>query len=100
MESRSNQNPSKSGRALAGASALALYAGCILMPLAGRAGAAASHAGANRLALTAVWVSGLLLGLGAVRLGGGDRAVRRPAPVLAGLHALLLVLLWSGALGR
>jgi hypothetical protein len=102
MESRSNQFPPKIQCVLSGASALAFYAGCVLMPLAGRAGASAPHAGANRLALTLVWAIGTAAGLAVWRGAGKDhsRRFRRGAAALAGTQALLLVLLWTGPLAR
>lgn len=82
-------------------SALAGYAGCILMPLAGRAGAATAHAGANRLVLTAVWAAGASLAVAGwrhMRKTGGSRGWIPAA--LAGVQTLCLILLWTGLFGK
>lgn len=78
-------------------SALAGYVGCILMPLAGRAGASAPQAGTNRVVLTAVWLAGAALGV-AGGWGGRDACGGRfwvPA-LLTAVHVLCLILLWTG----
>ena len=92
--------PVKICKLLCGFSALVLYAGCILMPFVGRAGAVAPEALTYRILLTAVWTSGLLAGAGSLRYRGNVPALRRPARTLVGIHALLLLLLWTGLLGR